>query len=202
MLSPKMIDRFKTEADRNGQYDYQVAEYLNIAPQTYSRFVRGEYPIRNEYVEKLADLWGVRKDYLLCVDDIRTNEEYYDNHYERLSKRQRVIWEALPVYGYEFEYVDLNPDVNQRESKTKYFSDYAIKISKDGKCYGYIDASTFVQFNELLEISVQNLFETVLYINRYNMERAGKHDQISLTDRKKPFSSSIWKPGEHRDFLS
>lgn len=189
MLSPEMRDRFKAEADKNGRYDYQVAEeYLHVTSKTYSAWMRGKNPIGEDYVKKLADLWGVRENYLLCIDDIRTDTEYYDAYHKNLSNRQRAIWEALPVYGYEFEYID-QADTN---------NDCVVRISKNGVCYGCISSADFVKINELLEVSVQNLFETVLYINRYDMY-CNDHNAISPFDRTIPFNNSIWNRKDNRD---
>ena len=49
----------------------QLADFLMCDQSLYSKYERGERPIPLEYIDKLADYYGVSVDYLLCRTSIK-----------------------------------------------------------------------------------------------------------------------------------
>ena len=162
-VTSEMRDRFKAEMKAHNQSGYQVAELLNVEPGTYSRYIRGEIDLSQDRLQKLADLWGVRTEYLLCKDDIRTIEEYLSRDDVNITERQRHVWETMTKYGYEFEYLYENEMP-------------IIKISRGKMCYGYLKSEDFVKVLDFLEVSMQTMFENILYANRFSMYQKGTTD--------------------------
>lgn len=170
-VTSEMRDRFKAEMKAHKQNGYQVAELLNVEPGTYSRYLRGEIDLSQERLQKLAELWGVRTEYLLCKDDTRTIEEYFKRDDVDITERQRHIWETMTKYGYEFEYLYEHQEP-------------IIKITRGGICYGCIGPTDFVRVLDFLEVSMQTMFENILYANRFAMYRKGAVEPL----RKAPYN--------------
>lgn len=166
-VTSEMRDRFKTEMKAHKQNGYQVAELLNVEPGTYSRYLRGEIDLSQERLQKLADLWGVRADYLLCKDDSRTFAEYFNRDDINITKRQHHIWDTMTKYGYEFEYL-----YDHEEP--------IIKISRGKVCYGYLKSEDFVKVLDFLEVSMQTMFENILYANRIAMYKKGAMEPLRM----------------------
>lgn len=57
-----------------------MAEYLNISSVHYYDLEKGEATLNQEYLEKLADFYGVTTDYLMCRGIIiKQQEEFPDD---------------------------------------------------------------------------------------------------------------------------
>ena len=237
-VTAEMRDRIKDEINKCPLKEYEIAEtVLYCRPGTFSRYLTGEITIHLDDIRKLAELWNVRKEYLLCMDNIRTDDEFTERLLGGgLSKRQRAIWNALQIYGYEFEYIteiaitpaqlhdiadtdnalnelskcilsqpgeweQFKEAVNNPKSTiynvkhvfmieegncelieltafVNYLDNY-VKISRNDVCYGFMNSIDFVKAVEFMEISVSNLFDTFLYINRFDMFRHNAKNMIA-----------------------
>ena len=104
-VTSEMRDRFTEERKRHNQKQKDVAEYLNVEPGTYSRYLRGEIDLSPETLRKLCILWGVREDYLLCNDNDRTKEDIINNANDTLNEKERLFYYLLDSFGYDTDFV-------------------------------------------------------------------------------------------------
>lgn len=108
-VTPEMRDRIKAEMKRNKQANTnaEIATILNLTPTQISRILSGKSSCDLDYIKRLAKIWGVRTDYLLCKDDYRTEWDIYEIRREQLSEKNKAVVNLLELYGYEFEMVEL-----------------------------------------------------------------------------------------------
>lgn len=106
-VTSEMSKRFKQEMRDHGQKGYDIAKHLCVEPGTYSRYLTGKIDLYPETLQKLSDLWGVRKNYLLCKDDIRTNGSFYSQKIADKAARDIAIMNLLKASGYNIELVEL-----------------------------------------------------------------------------------------------
>ena len=58
--------RIRDLREDNDLKQKELADYLLCDQSLYSKYERGERPIPLEYIDRLADYYGVSVDYLLC----------------------------------------------------------------------------------------------------------------------------------------
>lgn len=108
-VTPEMRDRIRSEMKRNKQTNIneKIGELLNLTSTQVSRILNGKSSCALEYIEKLAKIWGVRTDYLLCEDDYRTEWDIYEVRDKQLSEKNKAVVNLLELYGYRFEMAEL-----------------------------------------------------------------------------------------------
>ena len=82
----------------------QLAMYLNISQQTYSRYETGELEPPIDYLVKLARFYDVNIDYLLGLSDYHKNfwndkTLYSKNADEDIIRKQQIIKMPKPKRG-------------------------------------------------------------------------------------------------------
>lgn len=78
-----------------------TSNYLHCHKGTFSRYCSGKEKLPLDYAEKLSIKWGVRKEYILCEDDFKTDEELLSfieitNHNVFISQKKYL--ETLGFY--------------------------------------------------------------------------------------------------------
>ena len=63
--------RIRDLREDNDLKQKEIADYLLCDQSLYSKYERGERPIPLEYIDRLADYYGVSVDYLLCRTNIK-----------------------------------------------------------------------------------------------------------------------------------
>lgn len=108
-VTPEMRDRLKAEMKRSKRINTnaKIAELLDLTTTQISRILTGRSSCALEYIERLAEEWEVRTDYLLCKDDYRTIWDIYEVMDDQLSKKNKAVLNLLDLYGYRFEIVEL-----------------------------------------------------------------------------------------------
>lgn len=106
-VNSEMRKRIKEEMKRNGQKNADIAEYLRMEPPSFSRILNGRSSLAQEYLKMLVELWDVRSNYLLCIDNFRTDDEIYRRKGEKRTAKTNAVRELLKVIGYETEEVEL-----------------------------------------------------------------------------------------------
>lgn len=71
MTVMKMQLRIRDLREDNDKKQKDIADYLVCDQSLYSKYERGERPLPLEYADKLADLYGVSVDYLLCRTNVK-----------------------------------------------------------------------------------------------------------------------------------
>ena len=99
--------RIKEEMKKNGLKNETVAEYLRIEPGTYSRIINDKIAMTSEHLQGLLKLFGVRENYLLCIDNYRTESDIYETKENQLTEEHRAMIRLLETFGYSFETVEL-----------------------------------------------------------------------------------------------
>lgn len=75
MLRINQGKRFKQLAKENGMTRDKLSEIIGYVPTHISRLWSGKNTIPDDVAQILAKTFGVRKEYILCIDDFRTIEE-------------------------------------------------------------------------------------------------------------------------------
>ena len=102
-----MKERIRAEMKRNHQTDQDMADMLYITRQQYSRIINGKYQLAPEHLKKLLSTWGVRENYLLGIDSVRSDEEMWNAKDESRSALIRSEDEFLKALGIKTEWCEL-----------------------------------------------------------------------------------------------
>ena len=121
-ISAEMKQRIKKEMAIHGQKNRDIADYLCMQPQSFSRIICGRALCAYEYLQRLANLWGIRENYLLCKDNIRTDNEFLIKIGSERTEKNMAISNLLKAYGYNIETVYLLA-VSALDLSTLYFMD-------------------------------------------------------------------------------
>ena len=108
-VTPEIKKRIRTEMKKNEltKTNESLAYFLDLSSTQVSRILNGQSSCSSEYLDKLAKLWEVRKDYLLCNDDYRTDDDIYAIKGKKLSEKNKAVRQLLELSGYKFEMVEL-----------------------------------------------------------------------------------------------
>lgn len=90
---------------------YKMAERLGVSPQYYYELERGEKRLNQELIKKMADIFGVSTDYLLCLDEEKKEQDinvkdFFDNagfkkyHWDGIPLDEEALKEAKAVIEY------------------------------------------------------------------------------------------------------
>lgn len=99
MLHAEKGQRLKQLAKENGLTRDEMGIILNFSPGHITRFYNGEYELPEDSAEKLSKLWGIRKEYIQCIDDFRTDEEIYKYSNETSIKEMQAAINYLETLG-------------------------------------------------------------------------------------------------------
>lgn len=77
MLHLKMGQRLKQLAKEYSLTREDMSEIINYSCGHISRFYNGSMEIPDNAAQILSKLWNIRKEYILCEDDFKTDEEMY-----------------------------------------------------------------------------------------------------------------------------
>ena len=105
VVTSEMKKRIKNEMKRNGEKNTNISELLSIEPQSFSRILNGNSRLADDYLSDLCKHWGVRKEYLLCNDSVRTENDMFDKEVDEQYDRNKKLIDFLSTIGYEFERV-------------------------------------------------------------------------------------------------
>lgn len=64
-MSSKPVDYLKDLRIKRGYTQQEVADFLGVTKATISKYEKGQRQINHEYIEKLAELYGVEPIYIL-----------------------------------------------------------------------------------------------------------------------------------------
>lgn len=103
VVTSEMKKRIKDEMKLNGEKNTDISELLSIEPQSFSRILNGNSRLADDYLSVLCKHWGVRKEYLLCMDSIRTESDMFDNEIDEQYDRTKKLIDFLGAMGYEVD---------------------------------------------------------------------------------------------------
>lgn len=89
MLSVQRGLRLKALLKENGEKQETIAHTLGYAKESISRFCTGRQLLPDNAAEILAKRWGVRSEYLKCIDDFKTDLEMID--YAEIQNREDFL---------------------------------------------------------------------------------------------------------------
>lgn len=151
-------DRVQEERKLNKLTQFQLAELSDFSVESISKIERGERNLTLKKAEKLAKVLHVRKEYLLCMDDFKTENEKelfkmreWDTTWKRRLNAVRIL---AYLSGYEIDLITRKEGPYQIE-ETLHDIKEGYKIGKDGKI---IATCSFERFN-LLALDCQELVE-------------------------------------------
>ena len=102
MLHSKMGQRLKRRAKERARTREDMAEKLNYSCGHISRFYKGTIEIPDNVAQALSELWNIRKEYILCEDDFKTDEEMYSYMNETSIKEMQAAIDYLKTLGIVF----------------------------------------------------------------------------------------------------
>lgn len=102
MLHLKMGARLKWLAKENGLTREELGEITGYSSGHISRFYNGKSEIPDNMAQILSELWNVRKEYILCEDDFKTDEQMYSYLNENSIKEMQAAIEYLKTLGIVF----------------------------------------------------------------------------------------------------
>ncbi len=93
------MNRIKELRNEKGINQDVLAKLLGLEIAGISKLETGRVPLKDEYIVKLADYFGVSTDYLLGKSDIRNPEEYnFAYHKETEGLTDEEVADALRFY--------------------------------------------------------------------------------------------------------
>lgn len=102
MLHQKIGQRLKKLAKEHGFTREDMAEKLNYSCGHISRFYKGTIEIPDNVAQTLSELWTIRKEYILCEDDFKTDEEMYSYMNETSIKEMQAAIDYLKTLDITF----------------------------------------------------------------------------------------------------
>lgn len=99
MLHQKMGNRLKQLAKEYGFTRENMSEAINYSCGHISRLYSGVSEIPDSAAQILSDLWHIRKEYILCEDDFRTDEEMYSYLNDNSIKEMQAAISYLETLG-------------------------------------------------------------------------------------------------------
>lgn len=82
-----------------------LAEQIDVSPDYLSMIVYGKRNLTKEKAEAIAKVFpGTRVQWLLCLDDFRTDEDLYHCYHTVQLKKSDTIDELISLLGYSVEY--------------------------------------------------------------------------------------------------
>ncbi len=99
MLHYKIGQRLKQLAKEHDCTREDLSEKINYSCGHISRFYNGTIEIPDTAACILAELWGVRKEYILCEDDFKTDDEMYTYLNEVSVKDMQAAIDYLKTLG-------------------------------------------------------------------------------------------------------
>ena len=106
-VTPIMKDRIRAEMKRHNQKDQDIADILYITRQQYSRIINGKYQLMPEHLNKMVSIWGVRENYLLGIDAVRSEEDMMKKRDESRSAMSKAERDFLKAIGINVEWCEL-----------------------------------------------------------------------------------------------
>lgn len=102
MLHLEMGARLKWLAKENGLTREKLGEITGYSSGHISRFYNGKSEIPDNMAQTLSELWNIRKEYILCEDDFKTDEQMYRSLNESSIKEMKATMEYLKTLGIVF----------------------------------------------------------------------------------------------------
>lgn len=99
MLHLKIGQRLKMLAKEHGYTREDMSEKLNYSCGHISRFYNGSIEVPDNVASVLAETWGIRKEYILCEDDFKTDNEMYLYLNETSIKDMQIAMDYLKTIG-------------------------------------------------------------------------------------------------------
>lgn len=151
-------DRVREERKLNKLTQFELAELSEFSVESISKIERGERNLTLKKAEKLAKILHVRKEYLLCMDDFKTENEKelfklreWDTEWKRRLNAVRVL---AYLCGYEIDIFTDEQTSHSIETVLHSFKE-GYKIKKDGEV---LACCSLERFN-LIALDCQELVE-------------------------------------------
>ena len=97
------VERVRQALKDAGINQEQLAEKLDGVSKSYiSQLVRDKKPLPEKRVRQIAEITGVRPEYLLCIDDYRTEEDYFWSLLQKTSDRFTGFHAFLDLIAHRF----------------------------------------------------------------------------------------------------
>lgn len=98
--------RVKHEAQNKGYTNQDIADLLHYSSsKQISPFYSGRQQFSDGQLEILSNALGVRKNYLLCMDNYRTDNDVIEGETELLKSKYQYTFSFLRSIGFVVEYV-------------------------------------------------------------------------------------------------
>lgn len=108
----RLKQELEIQAALRGHYTQkELARELCCTPECVSNYTRGVVRPKDETYIKLASLWGVRLEYLKCIDDFRTDHDMIEYTNKEHAAKIAALTNMLRAFGYTCnKYVALHVD--------------------------------------------------------------------------------------------
>lgn len=111
---PRIGERLKEEIARKGINQKILAERCYMTPQNINNIVKGKTALTRENAEKFGEILGVRREYLLGLDDFRTPDLAWlksGNSVE--AKKDQILEHSLDFWGYRLISLDPMTEIDE-----------------------------------------------------------------------------------------
>ena len=158
--------RIKSEMKLHGHTNEFIAEKLDIEPGSYSRKLNGSIALMPHDIKELTSLWGIREEYLLCKDDLRTDKDMIDYFSDLYHEEDSKIIELLNYYGYKFDFKSMIEvrieDILNSDSVEDYLASLHETITITPSHWEKFKSTVMDQRNKVLDIPDNTSFRFAL----------------------------------------
>ncbi len=127
-------NRLKSEAQKRGYTNDKMAELLNYScGKQISPIYSGTHKLSDDRFKILSEEWGLREEYLRCLDDWETDSDMWDAFHNSDLEEFRKAIEYLKTIG-----LSLEPGIFWLTSKKGLYNDFHSLekyVTKSGKQY-------------------------------------------------------------------
>ena len=136
IVNKKCAERLKSLFDDKKCTIPEFAETIPISSMSMYRYIKGEVSIPRDIQEKAASRFGVRIEWLLGLDDFKTDDEIMEQAWRNANTLDSVIGMAAKRNGFSLVFVD--PESNPFPN-----------LSLLDPCYAVIEENKIIAFMSL-----------------------------------------------------
>ena len=154
--SAQRLSDWLSEIDMN---QTELADLIHYSQQYISNVINGKRPMSLEFAQRVSNVTAqgksqrydidlkIRPQYLLCMDDIKTTEDYYSIQFQRLDSSITLLEEALEEVclreGMELPHLDNIPELILLQAQLRDYADSLmwnyVKHRKHSHVWSYLD---------------------------------------------------------------
>lgn len=99
-LNQKIGKRLKKILREANMSQKELAKATGYTPQYISSLVMGKKKLSSEAARNIAKSLSIRKEYLLCIDDYKTDKQQWDKRHRLFDERESILESLINQAGY------------------------------------------------------------------------------------------------------